>query len=244
MRRPGGLAPAPFGGLFLLEEQSELPLEIPGRLEVLVNTRVPEIAHLVGPLHRPQGRGAHDAGGHLGALLAHTRLDPVERLVDLDVGHGPPGQGLPDPGLELVAVPRLSGAVALDQDEADVLDALVGGEPPAAGAAVPTAPDRLAGVGRARIHHTVVVDTTPRAAHRQEPQDVVAAARTLEPARRARQPSGTTSEPPTVSAPGSTPLVAAISPATSRGSSSGRARWAIDHSVSPGCTTTTSSGTC
>src|SRR4029079_14555766 len=121
---------------------------------------------------------------------------------------------------------------ALDQHEPDVLDALVGREPAAAGSAVAAAPDGLAGVGRAGIHHAVVVDTTPRATHRQEAQDVVAA-RTL--ARGARQPSGTTSDAPTVSAPGRTPLAAAISAAPSRGSSPGRIRWATDQRVSPAC---------
>src|SRR4029079_15469558 len=176
------------------------------------------------------------AGGHFGPLLADPRLDPVEHLIDLDVGNRPAGQGLADAGLELVGVPGLPRAVALDQHEPDVLDALLGREPAAAGSAVAPAPDGLAGVGRAGIHHAVVVDTTPRATHPQKPQDVVAA-RTL--ARGARQPGGTTSDEPTVSAPGCTPLTAAISPVTTRGSSPGRARWAIEHTVSPECTTTT-----
>src|SRR5262245_56926494 len=240
---PAGLALATFGGLFLLQQQAELPLEIACRLEVLVDARVAEVPDLVGPLQRAERRRADHAGGDLGPLLADPRLDAVEHLVDLDVGHRPAGQGRADAGLELVAVPGLAGPVALDQDQTDILDALVGGEPPAACAAVAPPPDSLAGVGRAGIHHAVVVDTTPGAAHRQEPQDVVAA-RTLELAHGARQPSGTTSDAPTVRAPGWTPLVAAIWPTTSRGSSPGRTRCAIDHRVSPASTTTTCCGTC
>ena len=115
----------------------------------------------------------------------------------------------------------------------DVLDPLVGREPPAAGRAVAPAADGLAGVGGAGIHHPVVVDTTPRTPHRQEPQDVVAA-RTLAPARRPRQPAGTTSELPTVSEPGRRrrwpTRSARRRPA---GPSPGRTRCAIDQRVSP-----------
>ena len=53
-----------------------------------------------------------------------------------------------------------------------ILDPLVGREPPAAGRAVAPAADGLAGVGGAGIHHPVIVDTTPRTPHRQEPQEL------------------------------------------------------------------------
>ena len=107
------------------------------------------------------------------------------------------------PGLELLAVPGLARAVALDDHQAHILDALVGREPAAAGQALAPSADGAAAVGRPGIDHPVVVDTAPWTSHRQKPQDVVAA-RTLAGARRGRQPAGTTSDCPGTSAPGST----------------------------------------
>ena len=155
-------------------------------------------------------------------------------------GDRPAGEGLSDARLDLVAVQGLARSVALDDHQADVLDPLVGREPPAAGRHSRRrrmAPPASAGAG---IHHPVVVDTTPRTPHRQEPQDVVARAnasrRHDDPVnRRARRASCRPR-----AHPASTPLAdgeqARHRPA---GSSPGRTRCAIDQSVSPERTTTT-----
>ena len=178
--------------------------------------------------------------GTSGPFLRDPGLDPVEHLVDLDVRDRPPGQRLADARLELVAVPGLARAVALDHHQADVLDALVGREPAVAGLAVAAPPDRAAVAGRAGIDHPVVVDTTPWTAHRQEPQDVVAA-RTLAATRRRVNRRARTSDLPGHEPAG---VDRGRSPARSRRSwRAGRRRArpaaAIDHSVSPACTTTT-----
>src|SRR5215210_174073 len=119
---PGELTGAPcLRRDLLLEKEAELPLEVARRLEVFVDACVPQVSDLVGLLHGAQDRRPHGARPHLRALLPDARLDPVQQLVDLRVGDRPARQRLADPCLELVSVPRLAGAVALAQDQSDVL---------------------------------------------------------------------------------------------------------------------------
>ena len=100
------------------------------------------------------------------AGAAELRLDLVRRAVRGVVGDGAPRQGLREAVGELVAVELLAGAVALDDDEAGRLDALVGGEPGAAGGALPAAADRRRLIEVARVHDPRVTGAALRAAHR------------------------------------------------------------------------------
>src|SRR5207247_3919432 len=172
-----------------------------------------------------------------GPLAAHPYLDPAHHLLDLRWRGRPPGEGLADPGRQLLAVERLGAPIALGDDQPHLFDPLEGGEPASASRALATPADRAATVGRTRVDHTVVVGLAPRAAHGYGPQDVVAA-RTVPAAWGAvNRQAGMTRTCPGTSVPASTWFASTIAWTTRRGSVPGAWLTAMLHKVSPAWTT-------
>ena len=91
--------------------------------------------------------------------LRRTRLDLVGRLFGGTIAERPPRQGLATAVRELVAIEFLAGAVALDDEEAGGLDALVGRESGAARGAL-AAPANGRGASRSREIHDPGVSLT------------------------------------------------------------------------------------
>ena len=104
-----------------------------------------------------------------------TSLRPAARssasISSAAVSAAPAGTGrrvsaLRRPGRELVAIELLAGAVALDDDQAGGLDALVGGEPHRAGRALAATPDRGGVIEVAGVDDAGLALTALGAAHR------------------------------------------------------------------------------
>src|SRR5262249_51498041 len=106
------------------------------------------------------------ARGHL-ALLAvvETGFDLVHDGVEPRGRDGPLLAGLDEPGPEFLAVEGLPTPVLLDDDVGDLLDRLVGGEPPAAGGAFAPPPDDLAFRPLRGAHPAIVQAAAKRAFH-------------------------------------------------------------------------------
>ena len=128
----------------LVEERVDLALEVLEVLEALVDAGEPDVGDLVDP------RAASPCAS-VPIRDDGTSLEPAERssasissaaLLGGAVGHRPAGQRLAQARGELVAVELLARAVALDDDQAGRLDALVGREPRGAGGALAPAADR------------------------------------------------------------------------------------------------------
>src|SRR5918996_588787 len=95
--------------------------------------------------------------------LAHDTVDEALDPLLLDAALA---GGDHDRALQLVAVERHAAAVALDHDQLAQLDPLEGGEPRAAGIALPAPPHRAAILYRARVLDLIVIRATERTAHR------------------------------------------------------------------------------
>ena len=114
----------------LREQRVHLALEVLEVLEALVDGREPDVGDVVERAELVHRQRADPGAGHLGrARRAELRLDLVRGALGRIVGDGAPGQRLGQAGRQLVPVELLAGAVALDDDEARGLDALVRGEP-------------------------------------------------------------------------------------------------------------------
>ena len=135
-------------------------------LELAVDRREAHVGDLV-ELAEPLHHDGADAGRRNLALLGIVEegFDLVDDPVELDGRNGPLLAGLREAHAQLVAVEPLAPAVVLDDHVGDLLDRLVGGEPAAAGGALPPAPDHLALPALARIHDTVVYGRAERALH-------------------------------------------------------------------------------
>ena len=81
-------------------------------------------------------------------------------------GHRPAGEGLADAAGELLPIERLLRAVALDDHETHLLDALEGRVPAPARAALAPSTDGHAAFGGPGVDDAVVVRIAPRASHR------------------------------------------------------------------------------
>src|SRR5262249_54376772 len=127
----------------LVEQDVDLALERLEVLEALVDAREPDVRDLV-ELAELRHRELADARRrHLGhAFRPELGLDLVGGRFGGAVRHGPPGQRLAESRGELVAIELLASAIALDDDEARRLDALVGGEAGTACRALAPSPDR------------------------------------------------------------------------------------------------------
>src|SRR5690606_32795310 len=94
--------------------------------------------------------------------LAHDAVDQALDVVFLDAALAGRDH---DRAFQLVAVERHAAAVALDHDQLAQLDPLEGGEPGAAGVALPAPPHRPAVLDRARVLDLIVIRATERTAH-------------------------------------------------------------------------------
>src|SRR5262245_25413515 len=93
------------------------------------------------------------------------RLDGVRRLVGGRIGHGAASQRLAEAGSELLAVEFLADSVALDDDEAGRLDALIGREAGRAGGAFAAAADGRGVIEVTRVDDPRLPFAAMRAAH-------------------------------------------------------------------------------
>ena len=158
----------PFFGVALVEQLVHLALEVLEVLEALVHGREPDVGDVVQraqPVHRerPDARGL---GSRTGPTPRSSLSIGVRGTFRGVVGDGAPGQRLRQAGRQLVPVELLARAVALDDDQARGLDALVGREAGRAGRALPAPPDGGRLVEVARVHHARVPGAALRAAHR------------------------------------------------------------------------------
>jgi hypothetical protein len=129
-----------FGRLLELDH---LALEVGEILEALVHRRESQIRDVVETAQPFQHGDADAIAADLAALGAKLLLDlRGECLYGVVVE--PAGRGVFEAVAELLPVERLVGAIALANHDAELVDPLVGREPPTTGEALAPAPDRRA----------------------------------------------------------------------------------------------------
>src|SRR5215207_55029 len=159
------LAAAPVALLGV--DRIDFAFEVLEVLEALVHASEPDVRDLVDRAQLLHGQRSNPGRWHLRrAGCPQLGLDLVGGLLGGAVRNGTTRQRLAQPGRELRTVELLAGAVALDDNQARRLDALVGREPHRARRALAAAADRGRVVEVARVDDAGVPRPALGAAHR------------------------------------------------------------------------------
>src|SRR5205823_1276767 len=150
----------------LLQQESELSLEVGQLLEVLVDAGEAQVGHVIELPEAAEHLDADLLGGDHWPLAPKLLLDPGGELRDLFPAHRAVLDRLGHARLDLGPVERLLLPVTLDDREAGHLDALERRVPAAAGQALTAAPDRRTGVRGPRVDDLVLEVAAPWTSHR------------------------------------------------------------------------------